>query len=134
MKIKDIKDVSDIREMSTNNVIELLDEMRAIATKRGTELLAQGREQARKAIGAPDEGALTTWFLVGVVVGAISAAIATLLMSPMAGPEARRRLNEEVERVRERTAASGNGRPSYERVTPSAEVGTTGGSIASPTA
>jgi len=33
-----------------------------------------------------------------------------------------------------RTAAGGNGRATYERVTPSAEVGAAGGSIASPTA
>jgi hypothetical protein len=137
MRMKDIKDVRDLREMNTNDVIELLDELRVIATKRGTELLGQGRHQARKAIGAPGEGAVTMWFLVGVLVGAATAAIATLLTSPMPGTEARRRLTEQMERVRERVPAGhaeGNGRSAYERAEPSEEVGTAGGSIASPSA
>jgi hypothetical protein len=133
MRIKDIKDVRDLREMNTNDVVELLDELRVIATKRGTELLGQGRHQARKAIGAPDEGAVTMWFLVGVVVGAATAAVVTLLMSPMPGPEARRKLTEQVEKVRERARPEGNGRAkAYERVTPTAEMGATGGSLATP--
>lgn len=131
MKIKDIshiKDLSDLKEMNTNDVIELLDELRAIATKRGTELLGQGRQQARKAIGAPDEGAVGGAFLIGIALGAAVAAVVTLLMTPMRGDEARRRLTEEVERVREKmpvTRPDGNGRSIYEqeRITPSAEVG-----------
>lgn len=142
MRMKDIgkiKDISDLRELNSNDVIELLDELRAIATKRGTELLGQGRDQARKAIGAPDEGAVSWAFVIGILVGAAAAAIATMLMTPMAGTEARRRLTEEAERVKERVATGrpdGNGRSIYERerVMPSAEVGTTGGSIESPTA
>lgn len=132
MKIKDLSDIRsmrDLREMNTNDVIELLDELRAIATKRGTELLGQGRQQARKAIGAPDEGAVGGAFLFGIVLGAAVAAVVTLLMTPMRGDEARRRLTEEVERVREKMPATrpdGNGRSIYEqeRMTPSAEVGT----------
>lgn len=142
MKIKDIgkiKDISDLREMNTNDVIELLDELRAIATKRGTELLGQGKHQARKAIGASDEGAVGGAFMFGILLGAAVAVVVTMLMTPMPGREARRRLTEEVERVRERVPAArpdGDGRSIYERerVTPSAEVGTTGGSLSTPTA
>jgi hypothetical protein len=135
MRIKDIKDVRDLREMNTNDVVELLDELRVIASKRGTELLAQGRTQARKAIGAPDQGAVSTAFVVGIVLGALAAAVMTLLMSPMPGPEARRKLTEQVEKVRERARPEGNGRAkAYERVTPAAEVGTTTGSLATPSA
>jgi hypothetical protein len=141
MKIRDlrnIRDLGDLRDMNSNDVIELLDELRAIATRRGTELLGQGRHQARRAIGAPDEGAVTWAFLVGMLVGAATAAVATMLMSPVTGTEARRRLTEQADRVRERVAAAradGNGRPIYERegVMPSAEVGTAAGS-ARPTA
>jgi hypothetical protein len=137
MRMKDIKDVRDLREMNSNDVIELLDELRAIASKRGTELLAQGRTQARRAIGAPGEGAVSTAFVVGIVLGALAAAVMTLLMSPMPGPEARRKLSEQVEKVREKMPVrpDGNGRSrAYERVTPTAEVETTGGSLATPTA
>lgn len=132
MKVKDlshIKDISDLKELNTNDVVELLDELRAIAMKRGTELLGQGRQQARKAIGAPEEGAIGGALLFGIVLGAAVAAVVTLLMTPMRGDEARRRLTEEVERVREKmpvTRPDGNGRSVYEqeRMTPSAEVGT----------
>jgi hypothetical protein len=135
MRMKDIKDVRDLREMNTNDVVELLDELRAIASKRGTELLAQGRTQARKAIGAPGEGAVGTALVVGIVLGALAAAVVTLLMSPMPGPEARRKLTEQVEKVRERARPEGNGRArAYERVTPTAEMGATGGSLATPSA
>jgi hypothetical protein len=142
VKIRDIgkiRDLNDLRDIDTNDVIELLDELRAIATKRGTELLGQGRREARRAIGAPGEGAVTWAFLVGILVGAATAAVATMLMSPMTGSEARRRLTEQADRVRDRVAAGrldGNGRSAYERerVSPSAEVGTTGGSLSTPSA
>lgn len=132
MKIKDIshiKDLGDLKELNTNDVVELLDELRATATKRGTELLGQGRHQARKAIGAPDQGAVGGALLFGIVLGAAVAAVVTLLMTPMRGDEARRRLTEEVDRVREKMPVSrpdGNGRSVYEqeRVSPTAEVGT----------
>ena len=135
MRIKDIKDVRDLRDISSNDVIELLDELRVIASKRGTELLGQGRAQARKAVGAPSEGAVSTALVVGIVLGAAVAAVMTLLMSPMRGTEARRRLTERVEKVRERARPDGNGRAhSYERVTPTAEMGTASGSLSTPTA
>ncbi len=142
MKIKDlshIKELSDLKELNTNDMVELLDELRAIAMKRGTELLGQGRHQARKAIGAPGDGAVGSVFVLGILLGAAVAAAVTLLMTPMRGSEARQRLTEEMERVRELVPAvrpDGNGRSSYEheRVTPSAEVAMTGGSIPSPTA
>lgn len=136
MRIKDIKDVRDLRDVNTNDVIELLDELRVIASKRGTELLGQGRHQARKAIGAPGEGAVGMALVVGIVLGALAAAVMTLLMSPMPGPEARRKLSEQVEKVRERAWSEGNGHSrAYERVTPAAEVGApTGGSLSTPSA
>ena len=136
MKIKDlshVRDLSDLKELNTNDVIGLLDELRVVATKRGTELLGQGRHQARKAIGAPDGGTIGSALLFGIVLGAVVAAVATLLMTPMRGTEARRRLTDEVVRVRERRHAprpDGNGRRMYEqeRTSPDAEVATAGGS------
>src|SRR5262249_23054076 len=70
MRLRDIKDTNDLKDMSGNDVVDLLDELRAIATKRGTELLQQGRVQARKAIGAPEPGAVSSAFLFGIVLGA----------------------------------------------------------------
>lgn len=118
MRMKDIKDMSDLKEMNTGDVVDLLDELRAVATKRGTELLAQGRAGARKALGAPDEGAVGSAFFVGVLLGAAVGALVALLMTPLEGREARRRLSEQVERARERVPEmrpDGNGRSVYEQ-------------------
>src|SRR5579859_3115891 len=70
MRMKDIKDLNDLKEMNTNDVVDVLDELRAIATKRGTELLAQGRAGARRAMGAREQGAVGSAFFVGVLLGA----------------------------------------------------------------
>ena len=133
MKIKDLKDMRDLRDVSTNDVVDLLDELRVIASKRGTELFEQGRTQARRALGAPDGSAVTTAFVVGLLLGAAAAALATLLMTPMPGREARKRLTKQVETLRERSQMhpDGNGRSIYE--SPAATT-MHGGSIASPTA
>lgn len=124
MKLQDIKDTSDLRDMTMNDVIDVLDELRGVARQRGTEWLARGKVQARKAIGAPDEGAVAVAFIVGILIGAATAAIATMLLSPMPAPEARRRLTEQVDRVRERVPAfQGDGEVEYERVEPAGETG-----------
>ncbi|MDE3192462.1 MAG: YtxH domain-containing protein [Chloroflexota bacterium] len=118
MRMKDIKDLNDLKELNTNDVVALLDELRGIATRRGTELLAQGRAGARRAIGAPDEGALGTTFFVGVIVGAAIGALVAMLMTPTSGREARRRLGQQVDRARERMPEmrpDGDGRSIYER-------------------
>ena len=135
MRIKDIKDMREIRDLSSNDMVDLLDELKVIAGKRGTELLEQGRVQARRAIGAPDGGAVGTAFLAGIALGAAVGAVATLLMSPMPGTEARRRLTQQVEKVRERVPdlrPDGNGRSLYER--PMTTTAANGGSTASPIA
>lgn len=139
MKVKDIgkiKDLNDLREMNTNDVIELLDELRGVATRRGRELFGEGRHQARRALGAPEPGAVGGALLAGIVLGAAVAAVLTLLATPWAGPEARRRIAEEVERRKQaRMHESGNGRSAYEPdVTPAAEPGARGGSLTTPSA
>ena len=73
----------------------------AIATKRGTELLQQGRVQARRAMGAPDPGAVGSAFIVGVALGAAIGALVAMLMTPMPGREARQRLTQQAEQMRE---------------------------------
>jgi len=102
MRLRDIKDASDLRDMSGNDMADLLEELRVIATKRGTELFQQGRVQARKAIGAPDPGAVGSAFVIGVALGAAVGAVVAMLMTPIPGREARQRLAHEAERVKER--------------------------------
>lgn len=139
MKVKDIgkiKELGDLKQIDTNDVIELLDELRGVATKRGVELLGQGRHRARRALGAPEPGAVGGALVVGILLGAVAAAVLTLLATPWAGPEARRRISAEVEkRVPSGARQDGNGRAVYEReVTPSAETVAAGGSLTTPTA
>lgn len=116
MKVRDIKDMRDLRDLDTSDVIELLDELRAIATKSATGLLGEGRHRARRALGVPGEGAVSAALIGGLVVGLIIGAAFALIMSPFSGGEARRRLTEQVERARERMPQmqrGGNGRSVY---------------------
>ena len=116
MRLRDIKDASDLRDMSSNDVADLVDELRAIATKRGTELLQQGRVQARKAIGAPDPGSVGSALVIGLALGAAVGAVVAMLMTPMRGRDARQRLAHEAERMKERMPemrVSTNGKHAY---------------------
>jgi len=116
MRLRDIKDASDLRDMSSNDVSDLLDELRGIATKRGLELIQQGRVQARKAIGAPDPSSVGSAFVIGIALGALAGAVVAALMTPMRGREARERLAREAEHMKERMPemrVSSNGRHGY---------------------
>src|SRR5687768_16878170 len=99
--LRDIKDLRDLKDMDRKDVIELLDELRVIASKSATELLGSGKKNARRAIGAPDEGAVRTALMGGVVIGMIVGAMLALVFSPFSA-EARERLTREVDRVRQR--------------------------------
>ena len=119
MRLHDIKDTSDLRDLSTNDVVDLLDELRAVATKRGTELLEQGREQARRALGAPAPGAVGGALMFGIILGALVGAIVAVFMTPVPGREARQRLAQQAEQLRDRMpdmaagSAGSNGRSTY---------------------
>ncbi|MBU6422421.1 MAG: YtxH domain-containing protein [Chloroflexota bacterium] len=116
--MKDIKDLNDLKEMNTNDVVELLDELRGIASRRGSELVSRGRASALRAMGATERGSMGTAFFVGIAVGAAVGAFVAMLMTPLEGSEARRRLGRQVDRARERMPdmrGGGNGRSVYER-------------------
>lgn len=105
MRVKDlrnIKDLRDLKDMSRDDVVELLDELRLITTKSAGDLVTGGRKTARKAVGAPDEGAVPAALIGGIVVGLIVGALFALVFTPFSGTEARRRLTTEAERMRER--------------------------------
>lgn len=117
MRIRAIKDLRDLRGLSSGEWRDLLDELRAIAANRGTALIGQGRAEARRAIGAPDAGAVPAALIGGMVLGAIVGAALAILVAPWSGVEARRRLNDRVDRMRERAPQmrmGGNGRVRYE--------------------
>jgi hypothetical protein len=107
---------------------DVMDDLRAQATKRIDELFKQGRKQARKAGGGPDDTALFSAFTVGIVAGAIAGAAIALLITPFSGTQARAKLSEKVDKIRSDSKpvwdaaasrlehGSGNGKPvgSYE--------------------
>lgn len=100
--LRDIKDLRDLKDVKRDDVVELLDELRQIATKGAGDLLTGGRKGARKAIGAPDEGAVPAALIGGIVIGVIVGAVFAIVFTPFSGSEARRRLTTEAERMRER--------------------------------
>jgi len=102
MRMRDVKDMGDLRDMSSGDMVDLLDELRAVARRRGTKLLQQGRIQARRAIGAPDPMWVGSALFAGVVLGAVVGAVVAFLMTPMPGREARQRLAQQAEQMRER--------------------------------
>lgn len=111
MRVKDLRDIKDLKELKDldrKDVIELLEELRVIASKSATELLGSGKKNARRAIGAPDEGAVRFALMGGVVVGMIVGAMLALVFSPFS-TEARERLTKEVGRIRERATVKRGG-------------------------
>ncbi|MBI2774302.1 MAG: YtxH domain-containing protein [Chloroflexi bacterium] len=126
MKLSDIKGMRDLRDLDSSDVSDLIDELRGIAQKRGLEWLDRGKGEARRALGAPGPGSVSSAFVGGIVLGLIAGAVVAFLMTPMPGTEARRKLAQSVDRVREavpdRKAASGNGAAHYERVIPNSGV------------
>jgi YtxH-like protein len=128
MKLKDIKGMKDLRDLDQSDLSDLVDELRLVAQKRGLEWLDRGKVEARRALGSPDPGAVPSAFLGGIVLGAIVGAVVAFLMTPMPGTEARKKLSEQVDKVREQipdrkaASASGNGAAHYERVVPNTGV------------
>ncbi|HEV2251484.1 MAG TPA: hypothetical protein VGT60_13365 [Candidatus Limnocylindria bacterium] len=96
---------------------DVFDDLRAQASKRIEDLLADGRKQARKAGGGHDDAALFSALTLGVVVGVIVGAAIALVMTPFSGQQARAKLSERVDKLRsdndtptwEPPSASGNG-------------------------
>jgi hypothetical protein len=116
MRLRDIRYPSDLKDMNGSDVVSLLDELRAIARHRGTEILQQGRVQARRAIGVPTPAAVGWWFVLGVALGSMVGAIVAALMTPMPGREARQRLAQQADQLKERMPemrVGANGRHRY---------------------
>lgn len=120
--LKDLRDLKDLKEVSKDDVVELLDELRVIASKGATELLGTGKKNARRAIGAPGEGAVSMALIGGVMLGLMVGALLALVFSPFSSGEARRKLNEQVGKVKERIPSApgrgSNGEGSYAEETP----------------
>jgi hypothetical protein len=88
---------------------DIVDDLKGQATKRANDLFGEGKEEVRRAIGGHSDGAIFGTLAVGLVLGAIVGAAIALLFAPFPGDEARRRLGESVEKVREPAGKATNG-------------------------
>lgn len=97
MKAKDLADM-DLRDLKLE---QLLGELRDVGNKSANELLRQGRDRARRVLGAPGGGQMATALVIGIAIGAAIGATVALLVTPMAGREARQRVSQGVSRIKE---------------------------------
>jgi hypothetical protein len=79
---------------------DVFDDLRAQASKRLDGLMADGRKHARKASGGHDDTALFSAFTFGIFAGAIVGAAIALLITPFSGKQARKKLSEQLDKIR----------------------------------
>lgn len=107
---------------------EVIDDLRSQASKRFDGMVGEGRSQARRAGGGHDDGAMFSVFTIGLLAGALVGAAVALLMTPVSGTDARRKLSDQVDKMR-----SGSTAPDWEKTTgPSGNGTPVSGSYASP--
>lgn len=116
----------DIKDLKLDEVV---DDLRSQASKRLDDLVGEGRSQARRAGGGHDDGAMFSVFTIGLLFGALVGAAVALLMTPVSGTDARRKLSDQVDKIRSGTAV-----PDWEKTTTPSGNGTpASGTYASPT-
>ena len=107
----------DLKDLKLDEVI---DDLRSQASKRFDDMVGEGRSQARKAGGGHDDGTMFSVFTLGLLAGALVGAAVALLMTPVSGTDARRKLSDQVDKMRSGTTTSewdktsgsaGNGTP-----------------------
>lgn len=113
-------DLSDLKGLKLD---ELFSELRDEATKRAGGLMSEGRGQVqrgRRSLADPNDGDMFGAFVLGLTVGALVGAAIALVMTPVTGTEARRRLGQKAEELR------GSAGPEWETGTTSSGNGTVG--------
>lgn len=94
-------DLSDLKGIKLD---EMLGDLRDEAGKRAASLIGDGRGQvksARRAIADPNDGDMFGAFVLGIAVGALVGAAVALLLTPVSGSEARKKLTEQAEKLRD---------------------------------
>ncbi|TMC44296.1 MAG: YtxH domain-containing protein [Chloroflexi bacterium] len=97
--------------VSVKDLQDVVDDLKVEATKRANDLFGEGKNEVRRAVGGHSDGAIFGTLALGLVLGAIVGAAIALLFAPFPGDEARRRLTENIDKVRTTEPASkaGNG-------------------------
>lgn len=120
-------DLSDLKGIKLD---ELLGDLREEAGKRASSLMGEGRDQvrsARRAVADPNDGDMFGAFVLGLSVGALIGAAIALVLTPVSGSEARKKLAERAEKMRGESepewesggaSGTGNGKTAYQATTP----------------
>jgi hypothetical protein len=97
--------------VSMKDLQDVVDDLKGQAGKRANDLFGEGKSEVRRAVGGHSDGAIFGTLALGLVLGAIVGAAIALLFAPFTGDEARRRLSENVDKIRptEPATKAGNG-------------------------
>ena len=97
-------DLSDLKsELKGLKLDELFSDWRDEASKRASGLMSDGRTQVkrgRRAVADPNDGDMFGAFVLGVTVGALIGAAIALVLAPVSGSEARKKLAEKADKLR----------------------------------
>ena len=101
--------------VNVKDLQDVVDDLKDQASKRAAVLLGEGRTQVRAAVGGHSDGTLLGAFALGMLLGALVGAAISLLFTPMSGQEARRKIGENVDKMRTTEqaefATNGSSRP-----------------------
>ena len=86
--------------VNVKDLQDVVDDLKEQATKRASELIGDSKGQVRSAVGGHSDGTLIGTFALGIILGALVGAALSLLFTPMSGEEARRKLSENVDKMR----------------------------------
>jgi len=106
--------------VSVKDLQDVVDELKGQASKRASELLGESKTEVRRVVGGHSDATVLGLFGLGLVLGAVVGAALALLFTPISGDEARRKISEQVEKVRTNEPAMTNGssRPTSVSSTP----------------
>jgi hypothetical protein len=95
--------------VSVKDLQDVVDDLKGQASKRASELLGESKTEVRRAVGGHSDATVLGMFGLGLVLGAIVGAALALLFTPLSGDEARKKISEQVEKVRTNEPAMTNG-------------------------
>jgi YtxH-like protein len=106
--------------VSVKDLQDVVDDLKGQASKRASELLGESKTEVRRAVGGHSDVTVLGMLGLGLVLGAIVGAALALLFTPFSGDEARKKISEQVEKVRTNEPAMTNGssRPTSVSSTP----------------
>lgn len=128
--------LSDLKDIK---LADLLSEIKHAAAKQASGVLGDGREQLKRSRRdlAGNDGDMLGGFILGLSVGALVGAALALLLTPVSGDQARRKLAERAEKLRGEGASewetagspAGNGHTTYQSSAPTSPTYGTGSPI-----